>query len=107
MLLRKWITPFNNYDNVLNSMVTFFEVATLEGWPDILFAAIDSQGENLGPIVDNRKYMALIFIVFIFITTFFIMNLFISVVVDKFNDEIKKNDLTQGFTNEEKDWLRV
>lgn len=102
-----WVTPFNNFDNVINAMITFFEVATLEGWPDTLFAAIDSQGEDLGPMKDARQYIAVMFIVFIFITTFFIMNLFISVVVDKFNDEIKKQDLVQGFSDQEKDWLKI
>ena len=44
--------------------------------------------------------MSLLFIVFIFITTFFIMNLFISVIVDKFNEEIKKKDGSHKFTDE-------
>lgn len=39
---REWKIPFNNYDNVVFSMITFFEVATLEAWPDTLFATIDS-----------------------------------------------------------------
>jgi hypothetical protein len=39
---RQWNVPFNNFDNVLFSMITFYEVATLENWPDLLFKAIDS-----------------------------------------------------------------
>lgn len=38
----EWVTPENNYNNVFASMTTFFEVSTLETWPDIMFAAIDS-----------------------------------------------------------------
>lgn len=38
----EWVTPQNNYNNVFSSMITFFEVSTLETWPDIMFAAIDS-----------------------------------------------------------------
>lgn len=34
--------------------------------------------------------MSAIYIVYIFVTTFFVMNLFISVIVDKFNDELKE-----------------
>jgi hypothetical protein len=33
---------------------------------------------------------SIVFVLFIFSITFFIMNLFVSVIVDKFNDEIKK-----------------
>lgn len=39
---REWIVPFTNFDDIFHSMVTFFEVATLENWPDVLFRTIDS-----------------------------------------------------------------
>jgi len=32
----EWVTPTNNYNNILWSMLTFFEVSTLEMWPDIM-----------------------------------------------------------------------
>ena len=49
---RSWDVPFNNYNNVLYSMITFFEISTLEMWPDMMFNAIDSVG------IDKRmKYM--------------------------------------------------
>jgi len=37
----EWTTTsdINNYNNVINSMITFFEISTLEGWPDLLFEA--------------------------------------------------------------------
>lgn len=31
---RIWSTPFNQYDNIMSSMITFFEISTLEMWPD-------------------------------------------------------------------------
>lgn len=31
--LSKWEVPENNYNNVFNSMLTFFEISTLEMWP--------------------------------------------------------------------------
>ena len=70
-------------------MVTFFEVSTLEMWPGVMYNAIDADGIDKVPIRDKNLSISLIFIVFIFLTTFFIMNLFISVIVDKFNEEIK------------------
>lgn len=66
-------------------MLTFYEVSTLEMWPDIMFMAIDSNVEvDHARIDENRPIIALIFVTFIFITTFFVMNLFISVIVNKF-----------------------
>ncbi len=39
---REWIVPFNNFNNVMWSMITFFELATLEGWPNTLLRIVDS-----------------------------------------------------------------
>ena len=97
---REWIVPFNNFDNILWSMITFFELATLEAWPSILLRIIDSQGEDMGPKKDNRLYASLLLIAFIFIQTFFVMNLFVSVIVDKFNEEIKRRQGANTFTEE-------
>ena len=55
-----------------------------------MFYAIDSVGENLVMEENYGVQRSLIFVLYIFFTTFFIMNLFISVIVDKFNEEIKK-----------------
>ena len=41
---RSWIVPFINYDNILSSTNTFFEICNLENWPIVLFATIDSVG---------------------------------------------------------------
>jgi hypothetical protein len=98
--IAEWKVPFNNFDNVIWSVITFFELATLEGWPNTLLKIIDSQGEDLGPKEDNRPYAALLFIAFIFIQTFFVMNLFVSVIVDKFNEEIKRRQGSNTFTEE-------
>lgn len=87
---REWITPVHNYNNIFNSMLTFFEICSLEMWPDRMFEAIDAVGNDLVPKLNNNKAVSLLFIIFIFLTSFFIMNLFISVIVDKFNEEIKK-----------------
>lgn len=45
--------------------------------------------------------------VFIFLTTFFILNLFISVIVDKFNEQIKKREGSDMFTPEQKEWVKI
>jgi hypothetical protein len=59
------------------------------------------------PIEYNSPWVSILFIVFIFFTTFFIMNLFISVIVDKFNEEIKKRQGSDNFTDEQKEWVKI
>jgi hypothetical protein len=34
---RTWSVPPNNYNNVFVSMLTFFEISTLEMWPQMMF----------------------------------------------------------------------
>lgn len=46
---REWLTPFNNYDDIFRSMLTFFEVSFLELFPNIMFAAMDSREEDMTP----------------------------------------------------------
>jgi hypothetical protein len=67
-------------------MMTFFEISTLEMWPDMMFSAIDAVGYDRSPREKNTPSASLLYVVYIFVTTFFIMNLFISVIVDKFNE---------------------
>jgi hypothetical protein len=57
-----------------------------------MFAAIDSSNlENGHPVRDNKFGLAFLFVVFIFMTTFFAMNLFLSEVINKFQEETLKN----------------
>ena len=65
-----------------------------------MFNAIDSVGDDQVMIVGNFTGISIVFIIYIFLTTFFIMNLFISVIVDKFNEEIKKRQGAHNFTEE-------
>ena len=104
----EWIIPKNNYNDVLHSMTTFFEVSTLETWPDIMFAATNSQdAPDLAPIEGNRKWISLLFISFIFVTTFFVMNLFISVIVGQFNEQKEKSEGSASLSDEQREWVKI
>jgi hypothetical protein len=61
----------------------------------------------MGPKEDNRPYAALLFIAFIFIQAFFVLNLFVSVIVDKFNEEIKRRQGSHTFSEEQKEWVKI
>ena len=76
-------------------------------WPDIMFNAADYVGENHVIEEGASPYFALVFVCYIFLTTFFIMNLFISVIVDKFTREIKKRQGAEDFTSEQKEWVKI
>lgn len=61
----------------------------------------------MGPIEDNRKWVAILFISFIFVTTFFVMNLFISVIVGQFTEQKEKSEGSADLVDEQKEWVKI
>ena len=103
-----WTLPPNNYNTVFNSTKTFFEVSTLETWPDIMFAAANSQAEmDLPPKENARGYLKLLFVIFIFVTSFFVMNLLISVIVSEFNKQKLSSEGSADLNQEQKEWVKI
>lgn len=91
---------YNNFDNVFISMLTFYEITLQEEWDELAYDVIDSTGPDTGPIKNNRPLYVLLLIVYIISTTFVVMNLFVSVIVDKMNEEIKKKDGSHKLNDE-------
>ncbi len=73
-------------------MITLFELTTFENWNNTVLLITQTQGVDIGPSEDpnNRPLAAVFFISYLFISAFFEINLFVSVIVDKFNEEIKR-----------------
>ncbi|CDI97618.1 voltage dependent calcium channel type d subunit [Echinococcus multilocularis] len=84
---RVWTHSELNFDNVANAMLTLFVVLTFEGWPPILYAGIDSNEEDMGPLQDHRKYIALYFIIYLIVASFFMVNIFVGFVIVTFQRE--------------------
>jgi hypothetical protein len=70
-------------------MLTLFVLSTLEGWPNYLFYFVDA--DESGPIRDNSYYFVLFFIVFIFIGSLFLLNLFVAIMSFNYNLASKKS----------------
>ncbi|XP_041446906.1 voltage-dependent L-type calcium channel subunit alpha-1D isoform X3 [Xenopus laevis] len=87
---RAWHNSDFNFDNVLSAMMALFTVSTFEGWPALLYKAIDSNGENVGPIYNNRVEISIFFIIYIIIVAFFMMNIFVGFVIVTFQEQGEK-----------------
>ena len=61
------------------------EIITTEGWLDVMYCGIDTAGIEVMQSYNNRPWLSLYFISFIVIGKIFIMNLFVGIVIDKFN----------------------
>uniref|UniRef100_A0A1I7YEE5 Ca_chan_IQ domain-containing protein n=1 Tax=Steinernema glaseri TaxID=37863 RepID=A0A1I7YEE5_9BILA len=84
---RVWAKNDFNFDNVADAMVSLFVVSTFEGWPDLLYVAINSNEEDRGPVYNARQAVALFFIAFIVVIAFFMMNIFVGFVIVTFQNE--------------------
>ncbi|ROL49181.1 Dihydropyridine-sensitive L-type skeletal muscle calcium channel subunit alpha-1 [Anabarilius grahami] len=84
---RQWVNSDFNFDNVLNGMLALFTISTFEGWPEILYRAIDSNKVDMGPLYNNRVGISIFFIIYIIIIAFFMMNIFVGFVIITFQKQ--------------------
>nr|XP_046253236.1 voltage-dependent L-type calcium channel subunit alpha-1D [Scatophagus argus] len=84
---RIWENSDFNFDNVLNGMLALFTVSTFEGWPQLLYRAVDANAINRGPIYNYRVEISIFFIIYIIIIAFFMMNIFVGFVIITFREQ--------------------
>ena len=109
-----WKAYDTNFDNIYNAMITLYVISSLEGWPNIMFLAIDANEKTEGPKRDGNIYIAFYFIGFILVGSFFLINLFVGVIF--FHFQKAQNAEAQGsseinselFLNEhQKNWISL
>ncbi|XP_068505792.1 voltage-dependent L-type calcium channel subunit alpha-1D isoform X2 [Syngnathus scovelli] len=84
---RIWENSEFNFDNVLMGMLALFTVSTFEGWPQLLYRAVDANAINHGPIYNYRVEISIFFIIYIIIIAFFMMNIFVGFVIITFREQ--------------------
>eukprot|EP01062_Namystynia_karyoxenos_P015967 TRINITY_DN1582_c0_g3_i1.p1 TRINITY_DN1582_c0_g3~~TRINITY_DN1582_c0_g3_i1.p1 ORF type:complete len:2340 (+),score=847.86 TRINITY_DN1582_c0_g3_i1:111-7130(+) len=112
---RQWVHGGNrvrvgNFDNIIFSFLTLFEVSTMELWSTIMFGAIDTVNNQHAPRRDERPWIAIYFIVFIVVGAFFILNLFVGFVIFNFNtvkEEQDKFGVGGYVTQEQQLWIET
>ncbi|XP_027516352.1 sodium channel protein type 5 subunit alpha-like, partial [Corapipo altera] len=97
----KWTNDPVNFDNVGMGYLALLQVATFKGWMGIMYAAVDSREINEQPKFEANFYMYIYFVVFIIFGSFFMLNLFIGVVINNFNQQRKKLGGKDLFLTEE------
>ncbi|OMJ71655.1 hypothetical protein SteCoe_30075 [Stentor coeruleus] len=105
----KWEAYSPNYDNVINAMISLFILSSEEGWPIIMDQAIDGKDIGQAPSLNYNQYAAYYFVVFIMVSSFFFMNLFIAVVFEKFT-EARNNQSSLAasiLTKEQMLWIEL
>ena len=77
----------SNFDDIVQAMLTMFKVAITEGWLEIMWRGVDSQGMEKVPVRSYNIYWSIYFVFFIIVGCFFTLNLFDGIVIDNFNME--------------------
>ena len=103
----QWVNSDVNFDNIFDSMLTLFEISTLEMWPDFMYNAVDTTGPGEPMERDKNQLAGLYFVAFIFVTVFFIMNLYVGAVINKFNEIQKELDGSSFLNKEQKEWVQT
>lgn len=92
---RVWANPTYSFDTVLDGILCLYEVSSLEGWPDILYSTTDAVGLNMQPQQDHQSYMTWYIVIFICVGPFFVLNLVVGVIIEKFNQISGRGLLTE------------
>lgn len=98
-----------NFDDIGQSMVTLFVLTTMEGWPDVLGAAMDANDPTEGPQFMSSATNGLFFIVFILVGSLFLMNMFVGVIFVQFTEEqrLEKQKRFYMVTDDQMRWMMV
>lgn len=91
----EWLNAAENFDNLVNSMLNLVVFMTNEGWVAVMRDGVDSRGIDLQPKRGENKIMLLFFITYMIVCNVFIMNLFVGVIIEKFN---RMHERLQGYT---------
>ncbi|XP_022081221.1 voltage-dependent L-type calcium channel subunit alpha-1D-like [Acanthaster planci] len=85
---RVWKLNEFSFNNVGSGMLALFTICTFEGWPQLLYVAIDAASEpDHGPIRNNQLGVAIFFFIYIIVVAFFMVNIFVGFVIVTFQNE--------------------
>jgi len=82
--------PRFKFDNIINSMILGYVLASVEGWPDIM-----------GDYLKYDKLYGLFFVINLLFSAYFFMNLFVGVLFSNFTEAIIKEEKKGIHDNEE------
>eukprot|EP00762_Andalucia_godoyi_P008681 ANDGO_00428.mRNA.1 Muscle calcium channel subunit alpha-1 len=106
---RDWSQPMANFDNFGNSILTLIGIMGTEGWTDVMYDGIDATDYDRQPRRNNNPANALFFVSWIVVITFFMVNLFVGVLIDKYFT-LKEEAGANGsllLTDVQKKWIEL
>lgn len=85
---RVWANPTEgtvySFDDFKSSLLILFEIVSLEGWIDVMTAAMSIAGKDQQLQPDNRQVNAMFFVIYNLVGAIFVLTLFVSVIIESF-----------------------
>ncbi|CAO1624241.1 unnamed protein product [Sympodiomycopsis kandeliae] len=85
---RVWQNPKEgsaySFDNFRSALLILFEIVSLEGWTDVMTAAMAIAGMDQQPQPDATQVNAIFFVIYNLIGAVFVLTLFVSVIIEGF-----------------------
>ncbi|XP_054614770.1 sodium channel protein type 4 subunit alpha B-like isoform X2 [Dunckerocampus dactyliophorus] len=78
----RWINHKVNFDNVLMAYLALLQVATIKGWLDLMYAAMDTTRIESQPEYEMSVYMSLYFVFFIIFGSFLTLNFLVGAIIE-------------------------
>eukprot|EP00659_Diplonema_papillatum_P022930 gene22930-35140_t len=108
LMQRSWENKSSqHFDNIFASLLTLFEISTLELWSTIMYNCIDSVSVDEAPRRDSRPLIGMFFVVFVVVGAFFVLNLFVGVVIHNYNEVKVREDGLHYLSGKQKLWIET
>lgn len=81
-------------------MASLFVLSSTEGWGDIMYLGVDATQIDWNPVENNQVAWSFFFMLFMIVGSLFMLNLFVSIVVNTYYGEKEKlyrNDLLSKY----------
>eukprot|EP01052_Picozoa_sp_SAG31_P039814 SAG31_NODE_5605_length_2426_cov_1.841856_1_plen_362_part_10 len=105
LVKRLWENPHANFDDFFEAMFALFSLSTNNDWVLTAHRAIDGVAPDEQPVIEHSPAKMLYFVLFIVMSNFFFMNLFVGVIYEKY--VARKNQGLEELTKMQRQWLDV
>ena len=111
-LIVQWANPaLGSFDSFGQAMLVLFVMSTGDGWDALMFRLMDSTQPGQAPVRNDSSAAAIFAVFWMFVGSFFAINLFVGVVVDNFNRIKAENEAEGGgsatMTPEQAQWVET
>ena len=84
-LQRRWETQDVNFDWIGDALVSVYVVSSGDHWPRRMYAGMDSTSPDTGPSINASSFIAMFYVLVIFIGSFFVLSVGTGVLINTFN----------------------